>query len=153
MAEVTFKISEILDLEAELSGLVSQDKKTKLTEGLLSQDISFATKYILLDFLQVLSSNKKIIDGIVNEMIVKYGTSNEDGSIFVNKFVYDLDEEGNQVGDPKINENFIKFDNDYIELMSKEKTIEVPSIKLSELSNVVTKEVYPIFSKYLVVKE
>jgi hypothetical protein len=153
MAEITFKISEILDLEAELSGLFSQDKKTKLTEGLLSQDISFATKYTLLDFLEVLLSNKKVIDGVVNEMILKHGTPTEDGNVFVNKFVYELDEEGNQIGNPKVNENFIKFDNDYVELMSKEKIIEVPSIKLSELSSVVTKEVYPIFSKYLVIKD
>jgi hypothetical protein len=153
MAEITFKISEILDLEAELSGLFSQDKKTKLTEGLLSQDISFATKYTLLDFLEVLLSNKKVIDGVVNEMILKHGTPTEDGNVFVNKFVYELDEEGNQIGNPKVNENFIKFDNDYVELMSKEKIIEVPSIKVSELSSVVTKEVYPIFSKYLVIKD
>lgn len=151
--ELTLTISQILDLEAEINGIYSLDKKTRLLEGLLAQNLSFLTKHTLLDFLESLNAQKSVIDKVIDEIVIKYGTKNSDGSVVMNKYII----EDNTLVDPdapkKINPKFLEFEQDYSELMKKEKSIKVPQIKISELSNIVTKEVYPVFSKYLVIKE
>ena len=151
--ELTLTISQILDLESEINGIYSLDKKTRLLEGLLAQNLSFLTKHTLFYFLESLNAHKSVIDKVIDEIVIKYGTQNPDGSVVMNKYII----EDNTLVDPdapkKINPKFLEFEQDYSEFMKKEKSIKVPQIKISEISNIVTKEVYPVFSKYLVIKD
>jgi predicted HNH restriction endonuclease len=77
---------------------------------------------------------KKLIEKVKDELITKYGEKTDDG-IAITPFVDILDDEGNVTG-KQYNENFIKFTNEYNQLLeNKSKEIEYPVITKEDLKN------------------
>lgn len=156
MKEFSLKLYEIFNLEGELNGFTSTDKKSKLTRGLLAQEISFGVKYQLLDFYEnTIQKEKQKIDSLTDQLVMKYGEQDDFGGFSLLPTIkkVETDAEGNEVERIIENPKYKEFDKEYQELMGQEKKISVPTFKLMVFERVETSETYPVFSKYLIEKE
>jgi hypothetical protein len=116
-------LNELLVLSEELNG--TQDGKRK---GILSHKLSIRVKYALNNEL-----NKKVIEYVKEfdearvELVKEFGTKVEGTEEY-------------QVSAEKMDE----FQKQFAELLSIEKNIEVPKIKIEELNNIETEDYFPI---------
>lgn len=150
MKTQSFKLFELLQLEAELSGVVNQQTGERTLEGLLAQKLSLTTKYWLNGLVEVLLAEKKTIDSLRDELIKKHGEADADGNIGIAMYIPtgDTDKDGNSINQP--NPKYFEFSNEYNTLLNESKEIKVPQIKLSELEKIETEENYALVLKYLV---
>jgi len=144
------KLFEILDLEAEINGLVKDGQV--LIEGLLSQEISAITKYWLNDLVDRLKKEKSSIDSVREDLIKKNGKEGPDGRIGFNQYMEtdQKDQNGNPIR--VFTQEYSNFMNEYEIFLQEEKEIDLPEIKLEELSKIVTKDNYYMVFKYMVKK-
>jgi hypothetical protein len=119
------KLSEILQLEKELNGFEVEGKV--YFEGFFNQKLPIVFKYKITNFRNFILEEKKKVEEIRNELIVKYGETNEKGEIFINTTT-------GEDGDISPNENYIKFINEYNELLESEVEIkDIPPITIEDL--------------------
>jgi hypothetical protein len=150
MKTQSFKLFELLQLEAELSGVLNQKTGERVLEGLLSQKLTLTTKYWLNGLVETLLAEKKAIDTLRDELIKKHGEEDADGNIGISMYVStgQQDKDGNDITQP--NPKYFEFNNEYSVLLNESKDIKVPSIKLAELDKIETEENYALVLKYLV---
>lgn len=150
MKKISFKLFELLNLEAELAGATNNQTGERIIEGLLNQKISVITKYHLNILLSNLVAEKKTIDALRDELIKKYGTEDKDGNIGISMVIEtgELDEKGEPIKD--INPAYIEFNDEYGGLLNQEKEISVPVLKLSELEKIETKDNYILIFKHMI---
>lgn len=150
MKKISFKLFELLNLEAELAGATNNQTGEKIIEGLLNQKISVITKYHLNILLSNLTAEKKTIDALRDELIKKYGTEDENGNIGISMVIEtgEVNDKGEPVKD--LNPAYIEFNDEYGGLLNQEKEIQVPTLKLSELEKIETKDNYVLIFKYLI---
>jgi len=150
MKTQSFKLFELLQLEAELSGVLNQKTGERVLEGLLSQKLSLTTKYWLNGLVDTLASEKKAIDSLRDELIKKHGEEDADGNIGISMYVETgkKDAEGNAL--TQVNPKYLEFNAEYSALLNESKDIKIPSIKFSELEKIETEENYNLVLKYLV---
>ena len=150
MKTQSFKLFELLQLEAELSGVLNQKTGERVLEGLLSQKLSLTTKYWLNGLVSTLLDEKKQIESLRDELIKKHGTADADGNIGISMYV----ETGEQDADGKaltqVNPKYLEFNAEYNALLGESKDIKIPSIKFTELEKIETEENYNLVLKYLV---
>jgi hypothetical protein len=146
----SIKLFELLNLEAELVGATNTQTGDKIIEGLLNQKLPVVTKYYLNNLVEILSSEKKAIDTLRDEQIKKHGTEDKDGNVGISMVIEtkNLDDKGEFIKD--INPSYIAFNDEYGELLSQEKTINFPQIRLSDLDKIETKDNYTLVFKYLI---
>lgn len=152
MKTQSFKLFELLNLEAELAGATNNQTGEKIIEGLLNQKLPVVTKYHLNALVEVLAAEKKTIDALRDELIKKYGTEDKDGNVGISMVIDTdkTDDKGEPVKD--INPAYIAFNDEYGELLNQEKEVNVPTLKLSDLEKIETKDNYVLVFKYLVEK-
>ena len=158
MKTQSFKLFELLQLEAELSGVVDQKTGERVLEGLLSQKLSLTTKYWLNGLVSTLLDEKKQIDALRDELIKKHGTPDADGNIGISMYIEtgETDANGDLIKDEKgkplvkVNPVYVDFNIEYNSLLNESKDIKVPSIKFAELEKIETEENYNLVLKYLV---
>ena len=150
MKTQSFKLFELLQLEAELSGVLNQKTGERVLEGLLSQKLSLTTKYWLNGLVTTLLDEKKQIETLRDELIKKHGTADADGNIGISMYVETgkKDAEGNAL--QAVNPKYLEFNAEYNALLNESKDIKVPSIKFAELEKIETEENYNLVLKYLV---
>jgi hypothetical protein len=150
MKNQSLKLFELLNLEAELAGATNNQTGEKIIEGLLNQKIPVVTKYHLNILLSNLSAEKKTIDALRDELIKKHGTEDKDGNIGISMVIEtgEVNDKDEPVKD--INPAYIEFNDEYGELLNQEKEISVPTIKLSDLDKIETKDNYVLIFKYLI---
>jgi hypothetical protein len=150
MKTQSFKLFELLNLEAELAGATNNQTGEKIIEGLLNQKLPVVTKYHLNILLSNLSAEKKTIDALRDELIKKYGTEDKDGNIGISMVIEtgEVNDKGEPIKD--INPAYIEFNDEYGELLNQEKDITIPTIKLSDLDKTETKDNYVLIFKYLI---
>ena len=150
MKTQSFKLFELLNLEAELAGATNNQTGEKIIEGLLNQKLPVVTKYHLNNLVEVLAAEKKVIDSLRDELIKKHGKEDENGNIGISMVIEtgELNDKGEPIKD--INPAYIEFNDEYGELLNQEKEISVPSIKLSDLDKIETKDNYILIFKYLI---
>lgn len=150
MKTQSFKLFELLQLEAELSGVLNQKTGERVLEGLLSQKLSLTTKYWLNGLVSTLLEEKKQIESLRDELIKKHGTADADGNIGISMYVETgkKDAEGNAL--TAVNPKYLEFNAEYNALLNESKDIKVPSIKFAELEKIETEENYNLVLKYLV---
>lgn len=150
MKTQSLKLFELLNLEAELAGATNNQTGEKIIEGLLNQKIPVVTKYHLNILLSNLSAEKKTIDALRDELIKKYGTEDKNGNIGISMVIEtdELNDKGEPIKD--INPAYIEFNNEYGELLNQEREISIPTIKLSDLDKIETKDNYILIFKYLI---
>ena len=140
MKKTKLSLGEIINLESEINGLTNQQTGEVVLKGLLSENISLVMKYRLTKLADSIAPDKKVLDGLRDELIKKHGEE-KDGSIFVSQF---LDE-------PKtvINPKFIQFANEYETLLAEQKEIEHPIVTLEDIKDVKSEGRYTVFLKLL----
>ena len=140
MEKITLTLGEIITLEAELNGFVDQETGKKVISGLLNHKLNLAKKYWLTKLADKCQSEKKVVDGLRDELVKKFGK--EDGDkIEVKTF---LDEEETQV-----NPSFIEFRGEYLTLLNEKKELEYKPIALSDLESIDSEENYSIIFKLI----
>ncbi len=87
MATVTLKNSEFLNLESEINGLVNQQENRLILRGLINENMKLSTKIKLSDLTKKLAVELNAIAEKRNELVVKHGEAQEDGTTFVPMFI------------------------------------------------------------------
>ena len=128
MEKITLSLNDTLALEAELNGVTDQKTQEVLFKGLLSEKMSLKTKYWLTKLAEKLSSEKKTIDTLREELIKKHGTEGEDGMISIVAFE-DQDR-------TKATEAYIKFVTEMKTLLAEEKEFDYNPISIEELGDI-----------------
>lgn len=136
MKKIELTLLDVLSLESELNGVVENNQT--LFAGLLSEELSFTTKYRLTKLAKELAAEKETIINLKNELIKKYGEE-EDGNIEVKQF----DKDG------KPSDKYAKFQKELVELFSEKKEFSYSSISLNEMKNVVTSARYVIVNELI----
>ena len=153
MEKITLKLSEFYQLDAELNGVISPSTGEKLSKGLLSEKVKLTTKYWLTDLSKKTIVEKEAIELVKNDLIKKYGETDEQGNISIPFYTNIVkDEEGNTVSqefNPKMNE----FQDEFNALLEETREIEHKGFKLEELESIESAENYPIFFKLIKVDE
>ncbi len=126
----------------------------RLSKGLLSEKIKLTTKYWLHDLNKKVAAEKESVEKLKEELIKKYGTASEDGTISIPMFINEVvDEDTKEVVSREINPDFVKFQNDFNSLLNEERELEYKEFKLEDFENVETDGVYNTFFKLIKVVE
>ena len=140
MKEYKIKISDLLNLEAELNGFTSPDNKVVL-EGLLKSKLSLVARYWINDLANIISAEKKKIDDLRTELIKTHGTTDATGNVTIKMFLDEANTEKNPA--------YSAFEKEYIELLSQEKTISYTPIQLKHIENIESTENYVQFFNFV----
>jgi hypothetical protein len=137
-------LGEIIDLEAEINGIINQQTGQVILKGLLRENIKLIIKYRLTKLAELLLSDKKTVDEMRDDLIRKYGEEDVDGI----KIERHLDKEKTQ-----INPNFTQFTNEYNTLLTEQKEIEFPEITLEDIKDIKGEGYYGMFLKLITEEE
>ena len=116
MNKINFKVHELLELEFELNGGISDDG-TMEYEGFLNQLLPIALKYELQPLSEFLSN---LVDNVREQkqnLILKYGEKDNEGNVSIKRNM----------------DSFSDFEKEYEELMVKDVEISFPNILLSDV--------------------
>lgn len=132
MEKITLNLGDILQLESEINGLVNPQNGEVIYEGFLKQKLSISLKFDLQDTAEELISQRKKIEALKDELILKYGEDDGKGGIFVSMYINVHDEQGNVTG-KMINPKYVEFDEEYGQFLDKEIEIEYPVITKDDI--------------------
>jgi hypothetical protein len=132
MEKSKFKLGDVLQLESEINGFVNQETGERIYEGFLKQNLSIILKYELTELSEVLSKERRKVDGLRDDLIKKHGEEDEKGGILVKMFNEVKDDEGNVIS-KVINPKYVEFDKEYGELLNTEIDLEYPEITKEDL--------------------
>jgi len=132
MEKNKFKLGDVLQLESEINGYVNPETGDRIYEGFLKQNLSIILKYELTELSEVLTKERKKVEGLRDELIKKHGEADEKGGIMVKMFNEELDSEGNVLS-RVINPKYVEFDKEYGELLNTEIDVEYPEITKEDL--------------------
>lgn len=150
MKTYTFKLFELINLEAELVGIVNTKTGEQIRKGLLQQNISITDKYWLDSLAKQLNEEKETINSLRDELIKKYGTEDANGNIGISMFLDEEEELEDGTKQKKINQTYIDFNNEFGDLLNQEKEFKVYTFPLKNLSGIKTEDSYPLVFKFLV---
>lgn len=154
MEKVTLKLHEFYALEAELNGVSNRQTGEVLAKGLLNEKIKLTTKYWLHDLTKKVAAEKESVEKLKEELIKKYGTTDEDGNVSIPMYINEMiDEETKEIVSRDINPDFVKFQNDFNTLLEEDRELEYKGFKLEEFDNVETDGNYITFFKLVKVGE
>jgi hypothetical protein len=147
----SFKLFELLNLEAEIVGVVNTQTGETVRPGLLSQKLPLTAKFWLGEFVEFLQKDKKSLESLREELIKKYGVEDENGNIGISTFLPKKDE-NDEKEELQFNPNYIQFSDEYGELLNESKSLDAPLFKPEDFSNVITEIDFPLVRKYLIEK-
>ena len=154
MEKVTLKLHEFYALEAELNGVSNRQTGEVLAKGLLNEKIKLTTKYWLHDLTKKVAAEKESVEKLKEELIKKYGTTDEDGNVSIPMYINEMiDEETKEIVSRDVNPDFVKFQNDFNGLLEEGRELEYKGFKLEEFDNVETDGNYSTFFKLIKVDE
>lgn len=116
MNKITFKTHELLELEFELNGGVSDDETLEY-EGFLNQMLPIALKYELQPLSEFLSNLVDNVRERKQNLVLKYGEKDKDGNVMITRNM----------------QSFPDFEKEYEELMLSDVEISFPDILLSDI--------------------
>ena len=146
MEKIKLSLAELLTLEAELNGYSytrlnpkTEEKEEIVVTGFLKEKLNLATKYWLTRLSDKLTSEKKTIEELRNELVKKFGKEKEDGSIEVEKF---LDKE-----ETTLSPIYVEFQQEWFNLLSEEKEIDYNPISVADLEKIDSENNYNLVFK------
>jgi hypothetical protein len=145
MSKKKLTLGEIIDLEAEINGVINQQTGQVVLKGLLTENIKLIIKYRLTKLAELLISDRKTVDEMRNDLIRKYGEEDDAGGIKIETY---LDKDKTQ-----INPMFTQFSNEYNTLLAEEKEIEFPIITLEDIKDIKGEGYYGVFLKLITEEE
>jgi hypothetical protein len=128
MEKITLSLNDALALEAELNGVIDQKTQEVLFKGLLTEKMNLKTKYWLTKLSDKLTSEKKTIDALREELIKKHGTEGEDGMISIVAF-----EDNDRT---KATEAYVTFVTEMNALLAETKEFEYNPISIEDLGDI-----------------
>ena len=141
------KLHEVLTLDTELNGFVDVKTNEVKVEGLLNQKLDHNIKYRLKSSIKKIQEEKSIIDETKNEIIQKYGESDQYGNVRLNMFLDEVDDKGQR----KLNENYLKYQEEFMSFLnSNEVEIEIYDLTTDDLKHVQTTDYYKILDEYFI---
>lgn len=141
METITLRLFEIIQLEAELNGIVDTKNNEVKLKGILNERLSLVTKFRLNELNKQVLSIKNSIDKVKNELIEKYGAKDELGNISINMHIENIDEDGNTK--KSINPSYEEFQKEYSILLQEVRNLEYQPLKLDEFIKVESDSYYP----------
>jgi hypothetical protein len=141
MKKTKLTLGEVIALESEISGLTNQQTGEVVLKGLLGEKINLVIKYHLSKLVNSFAADKKILEGLRDELIKKYGEETDNGGIIV---VQHLDE-----AKTIINPKFVQFAQEYETLLSEQKEIEHSVITLEDIKDINSEGCYSVFFKLI----
>jgi hypothetical protein len=150
MKKISLKLHEFYQLEAELNGVTNTKTGEVIAKGLLNEKIKLTTKYWLSDLVKKVVAEKESIEKLKEELIKKYGTTDDQGNVGIQMYIKDSFNEDNT---PTTNPDFTKFQNDFNSLLSEDRDLEYKGFKLEEFDNVETDSNYIVFFKLVAINE
>jgi hypothetical protein len=141
MKKTKLTLGEVIALESEISGLTNQQTGEVVLKGLLGEKINLVIKYHLSKLVDSFAADKKILEGLRDELIKKYGEETDNGGIIV---VQHLDE-----AKTIINPKFVQFAQEYETLLSEQKEIEHSVITLEDIKDINSEGRYSVFFKLI----
>lgn len=126
------ELSDILQLEMEINGFVDEITKEVIYSGFMNQNLPIILKYDLNDLSIFLRTEKEKVDKLRNELIRKYGKDDGNGNLVVQMYHDKKDENGNVLS-RIFDDDYLKFEKEYNELLSKKIKIEYPEITKNDL--------------------
>ena len=141
LSKISLSLADVLSLEAELNGFTNPSNGEVILEGFLKEKLCLGDKYWLEKLANKLSSEKKLIDKLRNELIEKFGEKTEEGQISIAPF---LDaEDGVQEPNPK----FAEFQKEYFDLLNEVKEIEYRPLPFDSLNKIESDAAYSMIFK------
>lgn len=155
LVKTKLSLGEIYALEGELNGVRNPETGEVISKGLLGQKgLNMKIRYYLSELADVATADKKKIDGLKDELIIKLGKAEEGGRVTLPTLINQTDEEGNEVlnesGEPVkvFNPAFVEFNEEMNKLVSEEKELSVYPFTIDDF-NVETDESYPVLFKLM----
>ncbi len=156
MEKISLKLFEFLNLEAEINGLVNQQTGETISKGLLSEKLNMITKYWITDLNKRLTSEKESINKLRDELIMKYGSTDENGGYQLSPSIRKedgVDEEGNPKFKTEPNQDFFEFQKEYNDLLNQERELEYKPFNISDFAHVETEGNYQTFFQLIKVED
>ena len=132
MEKISLKLGDILQLESEINGYTNPNTGDQVLKGFLKQNLSIILKYELSELGEMLSKERKKVESLRDELIQKYGESDDNGGVMVKMYDEEKDDDGNVIT-AVINPKYVEFDKEYGTLLNQEKEIEYPEITKDDL--------------------
>lgn len=132
MEKITLKLGDILQLESEINGYTNPNTGEQVLKGFLKQNLSIILKYELSELGETLTKERKKIETLRDELIQKYGETDDNGGVMV-KMVFEEKDENGEVISTVINPKYVEFDKEYGTLLNQDKEIEYPEITKEDL--------------------
>jgi len=154
LKKITLSLAEIMELEAEIFGLRDQRKGEVTITGLLNQKLPIKTKYWVTRLGETVTSEKKTIDSLRDELVKKYGEENKEEqswSIPMRIKTEKINPDGSPVF--VVNTKFADFNKEYSELLETTKEIEHPNFNFDDIASLETTDNYAVFFKLLTITE
>ena len=156
MEKISLKLFEFLNLEAEINGLINQQTGETISKGLLSEKLNMVTKYWITDLNKRLTSEKESINKLRDELIMKFGTQDEQGGWqLIPSFRKEDGVDGD--GNPKFinepNPQFFEFQKEYNDLLNQERELEYKPFNISDFAHVETDGNYSTFFQLIKVED
>ena len=158
METLKIKLGNIYVLESELNGLSQTNQQTgestPILKGFINEKLPLSTKFWLLELNKEVQAIKTTLESLREGLIKKYGTENSEGQIMIPLYEEGsevFDEEGKLI-DAKPNESYVKFQEEYAELIGEEKELQFTPIPLTVIEKIETDETYSIILQNLIEK-
>jgi hypothetical protein len=136
MGKISLKLGEILQFENELNGFTNPETGKVIYTGFLKQNINAMLKYEFMDTSDFLLNEKKKIEKVKDDLILKYGEKTEEGGFFIAMFLETKDEQG-VVTSKVINPKYVDFERDYGTFLNEtEKEVEYPDFTKEDLKDI-----------------
>ena len=149
MQNTTLQLGQILQLEAEVNGVVNTQTGEVVSKGLLKEVLKFKTKYWLMQLSENLAEEKKRIDAVRESLVKELGEEDETGSISLAVYINEVIDEEGKVVSREINPKFLEFQDKFNELLIETKEVAHGKFLLEDFEDVESAEVYPVFFKLI----
>lgn len=148
MSELKLRLIEAKELQKELFGFRNDSGEVAL-KGILVQDLKAATKFKLVQLGKKIQEKDEAAEEQRKALIEKYGTekTGDNGQVFKEVVRLKVDKKGKETSEPT--EEFLKFVEEYNELMNTEVVFTVDKLTLADL-DFKTDEIYPYVFEHLV---
>lgn len=149
--EITLKLFEIRDLNAEINGLVNMQSGEKIKKGLLDETLSMTQKYWLSNLGTKAKELTDEVEPLRQELIQKWGDKTGEDTIEVLPWKDETKQDGTitKVSNPK----FFEFEKEYTELFSQERSIDYKQFWIEDFDGVKSENDYPVFRKFCASRE
>ncbi len=148
-------LGELYALESELNGSRNPQTAEVVTKGLLAhKGINMKMRYYVGEVAEMAAAEKKKIDALKDELIMKLGEPAEEGRVTLPTVVSKKAEDGTEVLDPEgnavmeLNPKFIEFNEEMNKLTAEEKEFRHFPFSIEDF-DIDTDESYPVLFKLL----